>query len=60
MSGCSDSTNCIIVDNKIFYNTTIVGDYCVPVTSEYPFCTKKDEFQCQKQVTSIFDTLIPF
>lgn len=59
MPGCSDSTNCIIVDNKIFYNTTIVGDYCVSVPSKYPFCIKKDEFKCQKQVTSIFDNLIP-
>ncbi|XP_018057013.1 PREDICTED: phospholipase A1-like [Atta colombica] len=57
MPGCSDSTNCIIVDNKIFYNTTIVGDYCVSVTSEYPFCIKKDEFACRK-ITNILDTLI--
>ncbi|XP_011062053.1 PREDICTED: phospholipase A1-like [Acromyrmex echinatior] len=56
--GCSDSTNCIIVDNNIFYNNTIVGDYCVSVASKYPFCIKEDEFECQKQVTDIFDTLI--
>ncbi|XP_018371789.1 PREDICTED: phospholipase A1-like [Trachymyrmex cornetzi] len=55
--GCSDSTNCIMVDSKIFYNTTIVGNYCVSVASKYPFCVKKDEFKCQK-VTSILDILI--
>lgn len=42
--GCSsDTTNCIVVDNKIIdRSSSTVGDYCVFVTSEYPYCTRKD------------------
>ncbi|XP_018393475.1 PREDICTED: phospholipase A1-like [Cyphomyrmex costatus] len=42
--GCSiNRIGSVIVDNKIFKsNSTIVGDYCIPVTSEYPYCTKKN------------------
>ncbi|KYN08581.1 Venom phospholipase A1 [Cyphomyrmex costatus] len=44
VSGCSSvRTNCIIVDNRIFYrNYTTVGDYCVSVKSKYPFCTENN------------------
>ncbi|KAG5343493.1 PA1 Phospholipase, partial [Acromyrmex charruanus] len=45
MPGCSSNiTKYIVVDSNIFDNNySTIGDYCVSVTSKYPYCKKKNK-----------------
>ncbi|XP_011704794.1 PREDICTED: phospholipase A1-like isoform X2 [Wasmannia auropunctata] len=47
--GCSsDKTNCVVMDDKLFDpSDTLEGNYCASVSSEYPYCTKKND-SCKK------------
>ncbi|XP_011699621.1 PREDICTED: phospholipase A1-like, partial [Wasmannia auropunctata] len=47
--GCSSNkTNCVVVDNRLFEPSySLEGNYCVSVSSQSPFCTKKND-SCKK------------
>ncbi|KYN08579.1 putative phospholipase A1 magnifin [Cyphomyrmex costatus] len=45
MPGCSSNiTKYIVVNSNLFNDSySIIGDYCVSVTSKYPYCKKKEK-----------------